>query len=90
MLEMKVIKEENKESDEAATAQNTESAPAVEAVSDDEFSSELQEPRWSLVSFETRLAGSLTYDEAAALMREYAGKRTSGLCIITDEAAAKI
>ncbi len=90
MLEMKAIKEENKESDEAATAQNTEAAPAVETVSDDEFSSELQEPRWSLVSFETRLAGGLTYDEAASLMREYAEKKTSGLCIITDEAAAKI
>ncbi len=87
---MKTIKEENQESDEAATAQKTEVAPAVEAVSDDVFSSEMNEPRWSLVSFETLLAANLTYDEAAALMKDFTAKKTSGLCVITDEAAARI
>ncbi len=90
MLEMKTIKEENQESHEAATAQKTEVAPAVEAVSDDGFPSELREPRWSLVSFETCLAANLTYDEAAVLMKDFTAKKTSGLCIITDTAAARI
>ncbi len=87
---MKTKKEESQESDEAATAQNTEVAPAAEAVSDDGFSGELNEPRWSVISFEKLEAKNLTYDEAAQKLKEFAAEGISGLCIVTDKAAAKI
>ncbi len=87
---MKTKKEESQESDEAATAQNTEIAPAAEAVSDENFSSELNEPLWSVISFEKLEAKNLTYDEAAQKLKKFAAEGVSGLCIVTDEAAAKI
>ncbi|MGI8642429.1 MAG: hypothetical protein ACR2MG_21070 [Pyrinomonadaceae bacterium] len=87
---MKTKKEKTQESDEAATAQNTEIAPAVEAVSDEDFPGELNQPRWSVVSFETCIANSLTYDEATQKLKGLAAKKVSGLCLITDEAANRI
>ncbi len=51
---------------------------------------ELDEPRWSVVSFEARAAGNLTYAQAAEKLKELAAQKISGLCIITDEAAARI
>lgn len=87
---MKTKKEKIQESDEAATAQNQQTAPAAEAASDEDFSSELNEPRWSVVSFDKLEAKNLTYDEAAQKLKEFAAAKISGLCIITDEAAARI
>ena len=52
--------------------------------------SELHEPIWSLVSFEKRIAGNLTYDEAVAKMDELIPQKVPGLCILTDDAAAKM
>ena len=60
--------------------QETKSAPA----------SELDEPRWSVVSFEGLAAAGLTYSQAAKMMAELDAERIAGLCIITDEAAAKL
>ena len=51
---------------------------------------ELNEPCWSVVTFETRAAKNLTYEQAAEKLRELAEQRVSGLCIITDEAAERI
>ncbi len=82
--------EENQKSDEAATAQKTKVAPATDAASDKDFSSELNTPHWSVVSFETCLASSLTYDNAVKKMKQLKAKKISGLCIITDEAAQRI
>lgn len=81
---------ENQKSDEAATAQKTKVAPATEVASDEDFSSELNAPKWSVVSFETCLASSLTYDDAVKKMKHLKSKKISGLCIITDEAAKRI
>ena len=54
-----------------------------------ETRSELEQPRWSVVSFDRREAGGLTYRQAAELM-EFMDKRgINGLSIITDEAAAR-
>ncbi len=58
--------------------------------SDKNAPSELSESCWSVVSFEARVAGNLTYDQATAKMTELAAQKVSGLCIITDEAAARI
>lgn len=54
------------------------------------FQSELNEPCWSVVSFEKRVAERLTYEQAAQKLAELAAGKTSGLCIITDEAANRI
>ena len=50
--------------------------------------SELDEPRWSVVSFDKREAGGLNYSQAAELLVFMHGQGVNGLCIITDEAAA--
>lgn len=55
-----------------------------------DFSSEINAPRWSVVSFEERAAKNLTYAEAVEKMEQLARQKVSGLCIITDEAAARI
>ena len=52
--------------------------------------SELSKPRWSVVSFEARAASSLTYKQATEKLAELAAQKVSGLCIVTDEAAARI
>ena len=52
--------------------------------------SELNEPRWSLVSFERREAGGLTYPQAARLMEELHSNGMAGLCIVTDAAASRM
>lgn len=52
--------------------------------------SELNEPRWSVVSFEARAAGNLTYAQATEKSARLAAQKVPGLCIITDEAAARI
>jgi len=54
------------------------------------FSSELNEPRWSVVSFENCVANHLTYVEAEQKLKELEIAKVSGLCIITDEAAERI
>lgn len=64
--------------------------PETKATSDENSSSELSKPRWSVVSFEKCLASSLTYEQAARKLEGYGAKKVSGLCIITDEAAEKI
>ena len=52
--------------------------------------SELDLPQWSLVSFEECEASGLTYAQAVALLEEKDAAGVYGLCIITDQAAAKI
>lgn len=51
---------------------------------------ELEEPRWSVISFDRREAGGLTYKQASELIAELDAHNLSGLCIITDEAAARM
>ena len=52
--------------------------------------SELEEPRWSVISFDRREAGGLTYNQAAMLLSELDAHDVAGLCIVTDDAAARI
>lgn len=56
----------------------------------EDFSSELTAPRWSVVSFETCVAKNLTYVEAEQKMKQLEEANVSGLCIVTDETAARI
>jgi hypothetical protein len=57
---------------------------------EEDFSSELSEPHWSVVSFETCVANNLTYVQAEQKLKELEAAKVAGLCIITDEAAARI
>lgn len=56
----------------------------------EDFPGELTAARWSVVSFDSRLAGNLTYDKAVKKIKRLQAKKVAGLCIITDEAAARI
>lgn len=52
--------------------------------------SELEMPRWSVVSFDACEGSGLTYDAAAKLLAEREAEGVYGLCIITDEAASRV
>ena len=52
--------------------------------------SELDENRWSVVSFERLEASGLSYADARRKIDELEAAKVSGLCIITDDAAARI
>lgn len=52
--------------------------------------SELNAPRWSVVSFEKRVAKNLLYAEAVEKLAQFRARKISGLCVVTDEAAARI
>jgi hypothetical protein len=52
--------------------------------------SELLEPRWSVITFESCAVRGLNYDEALAWMEKLKAQGLSGLCIVTDEAADRI
>ena len=52
--------------------------------------SELEEPRWSVVSFEGLAASGLTYAQAAKIITELENEKVAGLCLVTDEAAANL
>jgi hypothetical protein len=52
--------------------------------------SELSESRWSVISFERCEASGLTYNQAAERLTELEKQKVTGLCIVTDEAAARI
>jgi hypothetical protein len=52
--------------------------------------SELKEPRWAVLSERGREGAGLSYVDAAATVARLRGERISGLCIITDAAAARL
>jgi hypothetical protein len=51
---------------------------------------ELDGPRWSVVSFQGIEAGGLAYYQASALVHELDSHGIAGLCLVTDDAAARI
>ena len=55
-----------------------------------DFDCELDEPRWSVVSFEKLEAGGLTYAQASALRTELDDRGIAGLCIVSDEATSRL
>ena len=52
--------------------------------------SELDEPRWSVVSFARQEADGLTHRQANELLALLVSHNIRGLCILTDEAASRI
>ncbi|HEX8736411.1 MAG TPA: hypothetical protein VF721_13870 [Pyrinomonadaceae bacterium] len=75
-----------KRTSEKDKEQNAPTAAATES----EISSELNEPRWSVVSFESVAVYGLPYAEARNWLEKLQKQNISGLCIVTDEAAARI
>lgn len=61
-----------------------------EAVRNSAETSELDEPRWSVISFERREGSGLRYAEAERLLSELDSRKVAGLCILTDEAAGRL
>ncbi len=88
VLEMTIKK---KESPKEVKNAKKHIAPAVEIdASTEDFPNELREARWSVVSFEKCEAGGLTYSEAEQKINELEARGISGLCIVTDQTAARI
>ncbi|HEX8560463.1 MAG TPA: hypothetical protein VF668_20375 [Pyrinomonadaceae bacterium] len=52
--------------------------------------SELKERRWAVLSERGREESGLSYEEAARLVARLRGERVTGLCVVTDAAAAHI
>lgn len=52
--------------------------------------SELGKMRWSVISFERCEMGGVTFAEAIYKLSELEAAGISGLCIVTDEAAARL
>lgn len=52
--------------------------------------SELEVPRWSVISFDRVEAHSRTYLDAFAKMETLEVAGVAGLCVVTDEVAARI
>lgn len=55
-----------------------------------DFAGELNEPRWSVISFEKCIAKNLSYTEAEKKLIKFEAEKIAGLCIVSDEAAARI
>jgi hypothetical protein len=55
-----------------------------------EITSELETPRWAVLSFDKVEAGNLNYADALRLLTELDAKGTAGLCIVTDQTAARL
>lgn len=56
----------------------------------EEFLDGLHQPVWSVISFEKREAAGLVYGEAFSKLEELEARGVAGLCVVTDNAAAKI
>lgn len=80
-------KEKVKRSDSAESEKRTSAKMKAKKK---EASSQLYERCWAVVNFEACVASGLTYDEAVQELKKQADKKASGLCIITDKAAARI
>jgi hypothetical protein len=61
-----------------------------EAAAENNLTSELSEPRWSVVSFDAVAVSGLPYEEARNWLEKLGKQNIAGLCIVTDEAAARM
>lgn len=83
----KRMDDERKENSMAVTEPIFENDPLDDIVP--AIGSRLDEPCWSVVSFDKLEAGGLTYAQAEELMAALDTESVPGLCIVTDEAAAR-
>ena len=52
--------------------------------------SELLSPIWSVIGFDRCFANGLSYDEALEEIKKRTKEKHTGLCIVTDDAAARM
>ena len=71
-------------------ANQAKAQPDEKAANREESPNELRLPVWSVISFEKSEARGLTYSEAEQKLSELEAQKVSGLCIVTDEVAARI
>lgn len=64
--------------------------PGAASAVEETGKSELDAPIWSVVKFDSCVADGLTYDEAAETLEKLKAEKVSGLCIVTNEAAARM
>lgn len=74
----------------ASAAKKKEVVPSNENAQAKDAASEINARRWSVVSFESVAAKNLTYNDAVKKLKRLEAKKIAGLCIVTNEAAAKI
>jgi hypothetical protein len=83
--------EENEEISEETTEEvSEETSEDFEQIVPETMMSELLEPRWSVITFESCAVRGLNYDEATTWLNKLKTQGLSGLCIVTDEAAERI
>lgn len=87
---MKAEKEKNQKPNKAQATRKKKNSSAAKPVSGANPQSELAEQRWSVVTFESRAAAGLTYDQAIQKLDKLRAENKFGLCIITDEAAERV
>ena len=61
-----------------------------EETSSQEVSSDLLAAIWSVISFERHEAGGLVYAEALKKLDDLERRDVAGLCVVTDDAAARV
>lgn len=77
--EMKEKKEKDSEATVARKKKSPENAPG-----------ELEQKIWSVITFDSCAASGLTYNQAAEKLEKLKAENVSGLCVVTDETAARI
>ncbi len=87
-FEIQVKEEKHQMTEAEATAK--ENAAPNDPESIEGFGSELQQPIWSVVSFESVAVSGLHYDEAVRWVEKLNSQKVSGLCSVTDEAAGRV
>jgi hypothetical protein len=70
--------------------QDAQKSATYENESDAGSTSELDERRWSVVSFERCEASHLTFADARNKLAELDGAKVAGLCLVTDDVAARV
>lgn len=88
-LDMNTENQETPKSEDTPAIQDSQAA-AEKSDSTETVSSELKLPGWSIVTFEGVAMSGLNYEEALKWLTKLDEQKISGLCIVTDEAAARI
>lgn len=87
---MSEVLRDTSEMNEKKPEEASENTAAETAFEDDKAYSELDEQLWSVLSFDHCRASGLKYGEAVGLRKKLEAERVTGLCIVTDEVAARL
>ena len=67
-----------------------EKSANIAAAAENNLTSEMNDSRWSVVSFDAVAVSGLPYEEARNRLEKLQQQNIAGLCIVTDEAAARM